>query len=120
MRPIRSTVDPQEESYRSNYAANTAAVERLRSELARSTRGGGEQYVKRHLARGKLLPRERIEMLIDEGTWVQEEDGLLPADPLGFVSLDQPYASKVAETQAKTGLEEAILTGTGRCPTICG
>ena len=31
-----------------------AALERLRSELARSTQGGGEKYVKRHVARGKL------------------------------------------------------------------
>jgi acetyl-CoA carboxylase carboxyl transferase subunit beta len=38
----------------------------------------------------------------------------VPGDPLGFVSLDQPYVSKVAETQAKTGLEEAVLTGTAR------
>jgi acetyl-CoA carboxylase carboxyltransferase component len=72
MQSIRSTVDPQAESYRSNYATNSAAVERLRSELARSTRGGGEQYVKRHLARGKLLPRERIEMLLDEGSYFLE------------------------------------------------
>ncbi|HEV8483419.1 MAG TPA: carboxyl transferase domain-containing protein, partial [Blastocatellia bacterium] len=85
MQPIRSTVDPQAESYRSNYAANTAAVERLRSELARSTRGGGEQYVKRHLARGKLLPRERIEMLLDEGSY------FLEIAPLAGVGMENEF-----------------------------
>src|ERR1700752_3097936 len=72
MQPIRSTVDPQAESYQANYAANSSAVLKLRSELERSTKGGGEQYVKRHLARGKLLPRERIEMLLDEGSFFLE------------------------------------------------
>lgn len=72
MQAIKSIVDPQDDIYRTNYAANAAAVERLRSELSRSTRGGGEQYVKRHLARGRLLPRERIEMLLDEGSYFLE------------------------------------------------
>lgn len=49
-----------------------AGIARLESELKKSTLGGGEQYVKRHLARGKLLPRERIEMLLDEGSFFLE------------------------------------------------
>src|SRR4051794_1685935 len=49
-----------------------AAVERLRTELKRSTEGGGEKYVKRHLERGKLLPRDRVEMLLDEGSYFLE------------------------------------------------
>src|SRR5207247_4106941 len=72
MLPIKSIVDPGDETYQTNYAANLSAVERLKAELARSTKGGGEQYVKRHLARGRLLPRERIEMLLDEGSYFLE------------------------------------------------
>src|SRR5262245_61332287 len=72
MRPIKSLVDKNSESYRANYAANLAGVERLKNELKKSTLGGGEQYVKRHLARGKLLPRERVEMLLDEGSYFLE------------------------------------------------
>ncbi len=49
-----------------------AAVERLRAELKRSTEGGGEKYVKRHLERGRLLPRDRVEMLLDEGSYFLE------------------------------------------------
>jgi acyl-CoA carboxylase subunit beta len=49
-----------------------AAVERLRSELKRSTEGGGEKYVKRHRERGKLLPRDRVEMVLDEGSYFLE------------------------------------------------
>jgi acetyl-CoA carboxylase carboxyltransferase component len=48
------------------------SLDRLRGELLRSTQGGGEKYVQRHLARGKLLPRERVEMLLDEGSYFLE------------------------------------------------
>ncbi len=40
----------------------------LDAEHAKAVAGGGEKYVERHHARGKLLPRERIELLIDEGS----------------------------------------------------
>src|SRR5205807_4505274 len=49
-----------------------ASVERLRTELRRSTEGGGEKYTKRHIERGKLLPRDRVEMLLDEGSYFLE------------------------------------------------
>lgn len=72
MRPIKSVVDLHSESYHSNFAANQASVERLREELRKSTLGGGEQYNQRHLKRGKLLPRDRLEMLLDEGSYFLE------------------------------------------------
>jgi acyl-CoA carboxylase subunit beta len=72
MRTIKSVVDLNSESYQSNFTANQASVERLREELRKSTLGGGEQYNQRHLKRGKLLPRERIEMLLDEGSYFLE------------------------------------------------
>ena len=72
MSAMRSTVDRQSSIYQSNYAAMQAALERLRAELKRSTEGGGDKYVKRHLERGKLLPRERVEMLLDEGSYFLE------------------------------------------------
>ncbi|MBS1808703.1 MAG: acyl-CoA carboxylase subunit beta [Acidobacteria bacterium] len=72
MRPIKSVVDFHSEIYQTNFASNLASVERLREELQKSTRGGGEQYNQRHIKRGKLLPRERIEMLLDEGSYFLE------------------------------------------------
>lgn len=41
-----------------------AGLERLRAELKRSPEGG-EKYVKRHLGRGRSLPRDRVDMLLD-------------------------------------------------------
>ena len=49
-----------------------AALERLRAELKRSTEGGGEKYVKRHIGRGRMLPRDRVEMILDEGSYFLE------------------------------------------------
>lgn len=40
----------------------------LETEQAKAVAGGGEKYVDRHHQRGKLLPRERIELLVDEGS----------------------------------------------------
>ncbi|MCW2795902.1 carboxyl transferase domain-containing protein, partial [Nocardioides sp.] len=52
----------------SNREAMLEKLEALDTEHAKAVAGGGEKYVERHHARGKLLPRERIELLIDEGS----------------------------------------------------
>src|SRR5215472_2545719 len=72
MRSIKSNINVNAEPYVSNFQAMTAGVGKLRAELARSTLGGGEKYVKRHRSRGRLLPRERIDILLDEGSYFLE------------------------------------------------
>jgi len=51
-----------------NREAMLAKLADLEAEQAKAVAGGGEKYVERHHARGKLLPRERIELLIDPGS----------------------------------------------------
>jgi acetyl-CoA carboxylase carboxyltransferase component len=51
-----------------NRAAMLAKLEDLAAEHAVAVAGGGPAYVERHHARGKLLPRERIELLVDPGS----------------------------------------------------
>jgi len=51
-----------------NRTAMLDKLAELDAEHAKAVSGGGEKYVDRHHARGKLLPRERIELLIDEGS----------------------------------------------------
>ena len=51
-----------------NRAAMLEKLADLDAEHAKAVAGGGEKYVERHHARGKLLPRERIELLVDEGS----------------------------------------------------
>ena len=60
----------------------TAEIDRLRLELKRSTEGGGAKYVERHKARGKLLPRERVEALLDHGSY------FLEIAPLAGIGMD--------------------------------
>ncbi|GAB3792531.1 acyl-CoA carboxylase subunit beta [Nocardioides ungokensis] len=52
----------------SNREAMLEKLADLDAEHAKAVAGGGEKYVERHHARGKLLPRERIELLVDEGS----------------------------------------------------
>src|SRR5690606_3607460 len=52
----------------SNREAMLTKLAELDAEHATAVAGGGERSVARHRARGKLLPRERIELLVDEGS----------------------------------------------------
>jgi acetyl-CoA carboxylase carboxyl transferase subunit beta len=56
--------------------------------------------------------RERINQLIDEGTFEEWDTDLQPADPLGFVD-KKPYRDRLVEEQARTGLRDAAVVGTG-------
>jgi 3-methylcrotonyl-CoA carboxylase beta subunit len=54
--------------FRANAAAMADLVADLRTKAAKIAEGGGEASRKRHVSRGKLLPRERVEALLDPGT----------------------------------------------------
>ncbi|MDX2090986.1 MAG: carboxyl transferase domain-containing protein [Kofleriaceae bacterium] len=69
---IASKVDRRADEFRANETANRAAVEKLRAALAETTVGGGEKYTSRHTAAGKLLPRERVELLLDRDSYFLE------------------------------------------------
>ncbi|MCA9596504.1 MAG: acyl-CoA carboxylase subunit beta [Myxococcales bacterium] len=62
---LRSKLDKKAETFQQNYEQNLKSLERLEAALEKSRAGGGEKYVSRHKAAGKLLPRERVELLID-------------------------------------------------------
>jgi acetyl-CoA carboxylase carboxyltransferase component len=69
---IATRVDPRADDYRANQAANRAAIDKLRAALHEATLGGGDRYVARHKAAGKLLPRERIELVLDRDSYFLE------------------------------------------------
>jgi acetyl-CoA carboxylase carboxyltransferase component len=62
---LRSAVDATAPGYAENRSAMLAKLAELDAEQAKALAGGGPKYVERHRQRGKLLPRERIELLLD-------------------------------------------------------
>ncbi|MBL8378395.1 MAG: methylcrotonoyl-CoA carboxylase [Burkholderiales bacterium] len=68
MATIESAVNPKSPEFAANAAALKAAVEDLRAKVGVNALGGPEDARKKHLGRGKLLPRERVEQLLDPGT----------------------------------------------------
>ncbi len=64
---LKSTVDPNSESFQKNAAHHRALAEQLRARTAEIALGGPEESRARHTKRGKLLPRERVERLLDPG-----------------------------------------------------
>jgi acetyl-CoA carboxylase carboxyltransferase component len=65
MTVLTSAVDPAAPSFVDNADAMRQRLAELDEALAAALAGGGERYAQRHHARGKLLPRERIELLLD-------------------------------------------------------
>lgn len=66
--PVLDTrISPESEGFRANAAHNRALAEQLRADVAQAALGGSAASRERHSARGKLLPRERVERLLDPG-----------------------------------------------------
>ena len=68
MAAITTSVDTASKEYRANQAAMRALVAELESRRAKAAEGGPPRARERHIARGKLLPRDRVMTLIDPGT----------------------------------------------------
>ena len=66
MPKIISKIDRTSEEFKANHQANTAIVEEFRSKVSKAKECGGEKSIERHRSRGKMLPRERIDMILDE------------------------------------------------------
>ena len=62
---LTSRVDLNDETYRANREAQLALLKELDKQLELAIAGGGERYQQRHRDRGRLLARERIELLLD-------------------------------------------------------
>src|SRR5262247_1289158 len=65
MEVLRTNVNPRAEAYQTNRAAFLEQLALLDEQLAIARAGGGPKYVERHRQRGKLMARERIELLLD-------------------------------------------------------
>ena len=112
MTVLRSTLDTRAPGYEESVAAMTAKLTDIDAELAKALAGGGQKYVDRHHARGKMTPRERIESLIDPDSPFLE---LCPLAAWG--SEFQVGASLVIGIGAVSGVECLIVAND---PTVKG
>ncbi|MBU6442123.1 MAG: methylcrotonoyl-CoA carboxylase [Betaproteobacteria bacterium] len=106
MQVLQSQVDPRSEEFRANSQAMQAVVDDLRDKVARVELGGGETARARHTARGKLLARDRIALLLDPGSPFLEI-GQLAA--WGLYDGDAPGAGMVAGIGRIQGLECMVV-----------
>jgi 3-methylcrotonyl-CoA carboxylase beta subunit len=100
MPKLATAIDARSEAYRRNVEVNTTLAETLRARTAEAALGGPEVSRARHTERGKLLPRERVERLID------------PAAP--FLEVGALAAHGLYDGEAPGA---GLITGVGR---VCG
>ena len=112
MTVLRTSVDPRSPGYLANREALLEQIAAVDAEHAKAVAGGGPKYVARHRQRGKLLIRERIELLIDEDSPFLELSALA-----GWGSEFPVGASAVTGIGVVEGVE--CLIG-GSDPTIKG
>jgi len=65
---LTSTLDRDAPDAKARFDHNKALAEELREKVAEAALGGSEKHRERHVSRGKLLPRERVERLLDPGS----------------------------------------------------
>jgi len=65
---LRSTVDVHGEEFEANATHMRGLVDELRRQVAAAAKGGSEKARDKHVERGKLLPRDRIDALLDPGS----------------------------------------------------
>ncbi len=112
MTVLPTRIDPRSETYRVNYDGMLEQVRYLNEQLALARAGGGEKYVQRHRSRGKLLPRERIELLLDR------DSPFLELSPLAAWGTDYTVgASTVTGIGVVSGVECLVLASD---PTVKG
>ena len=99
-------LSPEEDGFRANAAHNRALAEALREKVAAAATGGSHSARAKHVARGKLLPRERVERLLDPGSSFLEV-GQLAAN--GLYHDEVPGAGVIAGIGRVSGRQVMIL-----------
>ena len=103
---IESKLNPRSEDFRANAAAMEAIVADLKAKVAKLAEGGGVKAREKHLARGKLLPRDRVNELLDPGTPFLEFSQLAA---YGMYNDDAPGAGVITGIGRIAGVECVIV-----------
>jgi 3-methylcrotonyl-CoA carboxylase beta subunit len=107
MATLDSKLNSRADDFKLNAAAMQALVDDLRAKVEKIALGGGDDARKKHVSRGKLLPRHRVQMLLDPGT--------------PFLEFSQLAAYEMYHNAAPAA---GIITGIGRvsgqeCVIVC-
>src|SRR5215210_1217419 len=97
MEPLETHLDTTSDDFKANAARLQGLVDELNQRMSAARQGGGEKYLARHIAQGKLPPRDRIAALLDPDTPFLE---LSPLAAYGMYDDEAPAAG--------------IITGIGR------
>src|SRR5688572_25530827 len=103
---IDSKIDLSSEESRARAAHNRGLAEKLRADVATAALGGTEKSRERHVARGKLLPRERVERLLDPGSPFLEIGQLAACD---LYKSEVPGAGMIAGIGRVSGRQVMIV-----------
>jgi 3-methylcrotonyl-CoA carboxylase beta subunit len=103
---LRSRADPASDAFKSNAAGHEALAAELRDRLAGAALGGPERARQRHTERGKLLPRDRVNTLLDPGSPFLE---LSPLAADGLYDGDAPAAGIITGVGRVAGRECVIV-----------
>jgi acetyl-CoA carboxylase carboxyltransferase component len=112
MTVLRTAVDRSAPEYQANRAALLEKIAALDADHAKAVAGGGEKYVARHHQRGKLLVRERIELLLDPGA------PFLELSPLAAWGTDYTVGASVVTGIGVVNGVECMINGSD--PTVRG
>ena len=103
---IESRINTRSQDYTDNARAMQAQLDDLNQQLARTALGGNEAARAKHVARGKLLPRDRVEQLIDPGSPFLE---LSPMAAHGMYEGEAPGAGVITGIGRVSGTECVIV-----------
>src|SRR5437763_4469562 len=103
---IESKIATDSEEFRARAAHNRALAEKLRPDVAQAALGGTEAHRERHVARGKLLPRDRVGRLLDPGSPFLELGQLAACD---MYEGEVPGAGLIAGIGRVSGRETMIV-----------
>ena len=97
-------------------------IQDLESRRQQAREAGGKDRIARQHDRGKLTARERLEILLDEGSFEEMDAELSSADPLEFCAA-KPYGESLESARERSGESEAVVTGrasVGGHPVVVG
>lgn len=111
---IKSQINVRSQSFQENAQAMQQQIDDLNEKLSINIKGGSDSARERHLARGKLLPRDRVEKLLDPGSPFLE---LSPLAALNMYNNDAPAAGLISGIGRINGVECMIVCND---PTVKG